>query len=112
MPRVSYYTGKYTSLLEGIREDIFSRCLTIAGERWWHERYGSRLFEIIRGNLNAGVLEQLRSEIRLVLAPARDLYYVQSIEVRGLESRIKVSITVIPLPEQQESFEVSFTVGG
>ena len=111
MPRVSYYTGKYASRIQGVREDILSRCLTSSGERWWRERYGSHIFALLRGNITPGVLEELRSEIFSVLEPSRDKYVVSRVDIEVRESQIFVTVRAVLLPERHELADVSFSLG-
>ena len=107
MPRVSFYTGRYISLEEGIKEDVFSRCLTLAGERWWREKYGTRFSEFLGAEVTLTNLDELRSEIMLVLAPARNIYKVLSVRVIGQEALVSVGVTVQPLgPNRIREFEI------
>ena len=112
MPRVSFYTGKYATLEEGIREDILSRCLTEVGSRWWHERYGSSLHRFTSGNLTRSSIEELRSEIFHTLAPARDKYTVHRVEVNVKNLQVEINVSVNPIPREGQPIEVAFTLGG
>ena len=109
---VGSVTGRFVSESQAIREAVYSRCLTVRGERWWRPSYGTLLYSSL-GELadesNAPLYEGM---ILAALEADQERYTVVSVSVVVEQEGDVVAIVQVQSTAGGDIIEIRLSLSG